>query len=230
MGEAPGMGGPGNEMAAGAGDGGHLRASHADREQVIGSLQAAFVQGMLTKNEFDARVGEVLASRTHADLAALTADLPAGLTTAKPPAPARAQAQPSGNTDINPAVITLITGMTVLTAGLWAAVLIGHKIDDDGAKGMLVFLLILTFTNLGMLILLGAVMRESRQQKRSGGQLPPSTPRAGGQASHRPASGASAEQLPSADPGHRHTGEAAPIRRPRPPRRGHFPRRQYATN
>jgi Domain of unknown function (DUF1707) len=52
MGEAPGMGGPGNEMAAGAGDRGHLRASPADREQVIGTLKAAFVAGMLAKDEF----------------------------------------------------------------------------------------------------------------------------------------------------------------------------------
>jgi hypothetical protein len=50
------MAGPGHEMAAGGGRG-HLRASHADREQVIGTLKAAFVAGMLAKDEFDARVG-----------------------------------------------------------------------------------------------------------------------------------------------------------------------------
>ena len=48
------MAGPGDEMAAAAGPGrGDLRASHADREQVIGTLKAAFVQGMLAKDEFD---------------------------------------------------------------------------------------------------------------------------------------------------------------------------------
>jgi uncharacterized protein DUF1707 len=66
-------------MAAGAGGRGHLRASHADREQVIGTLKAAFVQGRLVKDEFDLRVGQALAPRTYAELAALTADLPAGL-------------------------------------------------------------------------------------------------------------------------------------------------------
>jgi len=30
----------------------HLRASHADREQAVGILKAAFVQGMLAKDEF----------------------------------------------------------------------------------------------------------------------------------------------------------------------------------
>jgi Domain of unknown function (DUF1707) len=76
------MTGPGDEIAAGAGGHGRLRAAHADREQVIGTLKAAFVQGMLAKDEFDARVGQALASRTYADLAALTADIP--------PAPAAA--------------------------------------------------------------------------------------------------------------------------------------------
>ena len=51
------------------------RASDADREQVIGVLKAAFVQGRLTKDEFDARAGHAFTAPTYADLAALTADL-----------------------------------------------------------------------------------------------------------------------------------------------------------
>src|SRR6187401_3385540 len=93
VGEAPGMSGPGDEIAAGAGGRGHLRASHADREQVIGTLKAAFAQGMLAKDEFDLQVGQVFASRTYAELAAVTADLPAGLSTAKPPQPARVEGE-----------------------------------------------------------------------------------------------------------------------------------------
>jgi len=58
-------------------------------------LKAAFVQGRLSKDEFDLRVGQALASRTFADLAVLTADLPAGLVTARQRCmPARAQARP----------------------------------------------------------------------------------------------------------------------------------------
>jgi DNA-binding transcriptional ArsR family regulator len=64
---------------------GHLRACHADREQVIGVLKAAFVQGRLGTDELNARVGQALAARTYADLATLTADLPAGLAAAEPP-------------------------------------------------------------------------------------------------------------------------------------------------
>jgi Domain of unknown function (DUF1707) len=73
-----------NTAAAGRGDG-HLRASHADREQVIGTLKEAFVQGRLTADELDARVGQAYASRTYAELAGVTADVPAGLTRARSP-------------------------------------------------------------------------------------------------------------------------------------------------
>ena len=36
-------------------------------------LKAAFVQGRMTKDELDARVGQTFAARAYADLAALTA-------------------------------------------------------------------------------------------------------------------------------------------------------------
>jgi hypothetical protein len=63
-------------MAAAAGHG-HLLATHADREQVIATLKAAFVQGRLTRDELDERVGQTLASRTYGELIPLTADIPA---------------------------------------------------------------------------------------------------------------------------------------------------------
>ena len=72
--------GPGDEKAAGGSGDGHLRVSHADREQVIATLKAAFIQGRLSGDELDLRVGRALGSRTYAELAALTADIPAGLT------------------------------------------------------------------------------------------------------------------------------------------------------
>jgi len=69
-----------------------LRASRADRERVIDLLKAAFVQGRLDRDEFDARIGQAVASRTYGELAAVTADLPAELIGApprRPPARAR---------------------------------------------------------------------------------------------------------------------------------------------
>jgi hypothetical protein len=68
------------------------RVSQADRDQVIDLLKAAFVQGRLDRDEFDARIGQALVSRTCGELAAVTAGIPAGLTGAlprRPPARAR---------------------------------------------------------------------------------------------------------------------------------------------
>jgi hypothetical protein len=76
---------PGDEIAADAGALARLRATHFDRVQVIGTLKAAFGQGRLTEDEYDARVGQASSSQTHADLAALIADIPAGSATARPP-------------------------------------------------------------------------------------------------------------------------------------------------
>ena len=69
---------PGDDGAALAAGRGHLRASYADREQMIAVLKAAFVQGRLTMDEFDARIGQTLAARTYAELAVVTAGIPAG--------------------------------------------------------------------------------------------------------------------------------------------------------
>ena len=68
---------------------GRFRASDADREQVIDTLKAAFVQGRLTKDELDARAGQTFASRTYAELAAATADIPARPPAAREPRLAR---------------------------------------------------------------------------------------------------------------------------------------------
>jgi DUF1707 SHOCT-like domain len=86
------MAGPGNEKAAALVGCSHLRASHADREQVIDTVKAAFVQGRLTRDEFGERIGQALASRTYADLAAVTAGIPADLAGARlPRRPSRRQ-------------------------------------------------------------------------------------------------------------------------------------------
>ena len=69
-------------MAAGAEGDSNLPMSHVGREQVLDALKAAFVHGRLAKDEFDLRVGQVLAA--YAELDAVTADIPARLTTAQP--------------------------------------------------------------------------------------------------------------------------------------------------
>ena len=80
------MAGPEDPAAAGRD---RLRAGHADREQVIETLKDAFVQGRLARDELDARAGRALAARTYAEVASLTADIPAASGPARPLAPVR---------------------------------------------------------------------------------------------------------------------------------------------
>jgi uncharacterized protein DUF1707 len=104
---------PPDQIPAAAGSG-CLRASHADREQVIDTLKAAFVQGMLAKEEFDLRVGQTFAARSCAQLAAVTADLRAGLTIAKPPQAAQVQGEPR-----IPRVGRVLAVATAVCVGIW---------------------------------------------------------------------------------------------------------------
>jgi hypothetical protein len=197
---------PGDEIAARAGGRGQLRSSHADREQVIGVLKAAFVQGMLAKDEFDLRVGQVLASRTYAELADLTTDLPAGLAAAQPPKPARAK---GGQPILRPGQIA--TGATLLYAGAWvAAVFSQHGVAALIFLGGPFYLCVLAIAM--------AVALENRQEKRAGGSLPPGqAPGPGGQAHRRLPPASPGGQLPPVDPGHRPAAQAVLRRRPWPP-------------
>ena len=191
--------GPGDQGAADAAARGRLRASHADREQVINVLKAAFVQGRLAKDELHARVDQTFASRTYAELAAITADLPAGLAaitadlpaelaaiTADLPAglarpePVRRPARGEGEQPVaRPGpVIGVATG---LYAGVWPLALLVPW--PQGADGDSVMPAVLIFTaTLGyllvVLISLG-YMIAARREKHSGGQLPPRRARGG---------------------------------------------------
>ena len=106
----------GPEEGAAAGHG-HFRAAHVDREHVIDMLKAAFVQGRLTKDELDARAGQALTARTYAELAALTADIPAGPPAARPPRqPVRPQdvatpIRPVRNAAIGSVSCLIVTGL-----------------------------------------------------------------------------------------------------------------------
>lgn len=94
-------------MAAGHGG---LRASHADRDQVIEILKTAFVQGRLTKAELDARLGQAFGSRTYADLAAVTVDIPAELVRVQP---ARTRDRPPMSNAVKAAICVTIAAATL---------------------------------------------------------------------------------------------------------------------
>jgi hypothetical protein len=198
-------------MATGPGEGldvagrGHLRASHADREQVVGTLKAAFVQGRLTKDELDARAGQVFAARTYAELAAVTADLPAGLADPRPPAPAR------GSVNKKKRAVVALSFATLALASLLA---VPTPSMPDGPFTLLIILVfwcLLSAVATGWLWLFHAWL-DQRADRPSARGLPPGP------------SGQASQRLPPADPGRRlppgddrrwHTADAAPISRPR---------------
>ncbi len=191
--------GPGDHRAV-AGGRGYLRASHADREQVIEVLKNAFVQGRLTKGELDARVGQTFASRTYAELARVTADIPA-----EPVAPASRQAVRARQGGL------VIAAATVITAGLWAVAVA----SSSAALGLLS--LSFSFTCLGVVLLVGAALLDAQQRKRLGGPPPRRrTPDAGGPAPRRAAPAGGAYELPPADQRPGATAESAPRRPSRP--------------
>ena len=106
---------------------GRLIASDANREQVIDTLKAAFGQGGLTKEELDLRTGQTFAARTCAELAALTADLPAGLTRTQP---VRKPAQAQPRQPVDKAVVWSAFGL--ITPALFAAIVaIGDPTPTD---------------------------------------------------------------------------------------------------
>jgi uncharacterized protein DUF1707 len=161
VGVVPVTAGPGDQGAAEAAARGYLRASHADREHVIDVLKAAFVQGMLTKAELDARAGQAFASRTYGDLAAITADIPAGLVGAqqlRKPAPAKAP--PSVN---KPFLWTAVAITLAAIVSMAAAV----PAQNFLLLPMGVFAILIAAPIAGTLML--DLWRESR----TGGQLPP---------------------------------------------------------
>jgi hypothetical protein len=97
---------------------GQMRAAHADRGRAIDVLKAAFAEGRLDKDEYAGRVGQVYTSRSYAELAELTADLPAGpLGTLMPesgsrPVPAAATTSSPGTSAL--AVASLIFGIATV--------------------------------------------------------------------------------------------------------------------
>jgi len=151
---------PGDQAAAGRG---RLRASHADRDRAIDTLKAAFVQGRLTKDEFDQRVSQTLAARTLAELATLTADIPAGL--AAPPPP-RASGRDLNQLRDSKAAAAAV-GAT-MTAGLLMIAAIGNGSNNPFTGLVAVALL----SPVWVVVLAGLLALHSRLEKRAARQLP----------------------------------------------------------
>jgi hypothetical protein len=152
---------------------GHLRAAQADREQAITVLKAAYAQGRLTKDELEVRAGQAFASRTYAELAALTADIPADSPAASPAARLAATGPPGPPRSM--AVRTMAKAarrsgicLLVAVALVEAAFLAGNFLLIVAAS----FALIAASGFFGYGILDAWQERRSRRQ-RSRGQVPP---------------------------------------------------------
>jgi hypothetical protein len=184
------MAGLEHETAAG---GGHsrLRASYADRERVIDTLKAAYAYGLVTKDEFDARVSQTFAARTYAELAVITADIPAGLAPAPPPprpAPAKASTPAAAHVTAGDHAImatAIAAGLALVAAIFVAGLPLAGLLELGGAGSAFVSLFLL------------AIQMRSRRTKRPGGQLPPQRGAGSGSgAAHRAISATSAERFP----------------------------------
>jgi hypothetical protein len=135
---------PGAQAAAAG-----LRASRADRERVIDLLKAAFVQGRLDRDEFDARIGLAVASRTYGELAAVTADIPAELVGALPRRPpVQARRRVPFNTAVNggACMALLVNVGLVATLLSWSPVAV---------------VLFVVFTIIGTILAIGAMITAS---------------------------------------------------------------------
>ena len=139
--------------AARRGDHGLLRASDADREQVIATLKAAFMQGRLTSGELSERAGQAYAARTYARLAEVTADIPAGH------APARPRRDPWRATKI-----ALGAEYAVILPGIISLLALKGPGTTRATVIIVLTVMYLIFWALGVLVMVAA-----RSAKRTGG-------------------------------------------------------------
>lgn len=146
---------PAAEIAGGRG---HLRASDADREEVIEALKTAFVHGRLPKDEFDARAAQAFAARTYAELgvaASLTAGPAATLRPRKAGRPVASQ--PVASTNFR-------AGLSVVAISAAIVGAVPAAFPDNAAAFMAV--LLAAFTGYVALIVTLPRMLESWDQKR----------------------------------------------------------------
>ena len=133
-------------MAAGhgypvaGGEQGKIRAADADRDRVAGILSAAYSEGRLSKDEYDARLESALSARTHGGLDHLVTDLPAAQATGLTPA-ATTMVTPLARTN-GLAIASLACGLAQFAFGPLAtipAIVLGHvarsQIRRTGEQG-----------------------------------------------------------------------------------------------
>lgn len=141
---------------------GSMRATDADRDRVHEVLRAAYAEGRLTWDEFDARSSALLQAKTYDELAGLTADLH------RPASPAPYQPLPvlGGRTN-SLATASLACGLVqfpfLALAGI-PAIICGHlarrQIRRTGERGdgMAITGLVLGYAFTGIPLLIGLIV------------------------------------------------------------------------
>jgi len=136
--ETPMAAGAAGPVAGGGRD--QVRAGDADRDRVAGILGAAYSDGRLSKDEYDARLDAALSARTYADLDQVVIDLPVPSAV---PGPASVPAMEAAAARINGfAIASLACGIGQFIVGPLAtipAIVLGHmaraQIRRTGEQG-----------------------------------------------------------------------------------------------
>jgi len=203
----------GPEGGAAAGHG-RLRASHADREHVIDALKTAFADGRLDKDELDDRVGQALAARTYAELATVTADIPAD--PAQAPRPRRA-AWPAVKPPVKPPVNkeAVKWGLVAVGAMIPPAMFVTALFGELTPLALLAFPLLFLEMIVAIIFVSITLARQRKDRSHtSRGQLPPRPGQPGRTAESGP--GRSVGREPSAHPARtEQTRGGLPVRRSR---------------
>jgi hypothetical protein len=195
---------PGDELVPGSAGRGGLRASRADREWVVDMLKAAFVQGRLTKDELDLRVGEAFASRTYAGLHALTADIPTGLASTQPLELGREPvSKPAWKLDERAAVRAIAAVLVAVPSMAFAAGLMESGTRPElGVATRLLYIVL--FACMVAVPAAGLVIFHSWLSQHSGRGAPPDPPGPGGDAAEYLPPAKTAGQPPETRPDPRH--------------------------
>lgn len=119
---------------------GKMRAADADRDGVAEVLNTAYVEGRLTKDEYDARLESALSARTYADLDRVVIDLPRAMPTGLAPTGTRPVIPVPTTNGL--AVASLACGLGQFVVGPVAtipAIVLGHmarrQIQRTGQQG-----------------------------------------------------------------------------------------------
>ena len=122
------------------GEQGKMRAADADRDRVVEFLNAAYSEGRLSKDEYDARLENAFSARTYADLDQLVTDLPAARAAMVPPVATTAVTPVAKTNEL--AIASLACGIAQFAFGPVAtipAIILGHvarhQIKRTGEQG-----------------------------------------------------------------------------------------------